>query len=110
MYYYFCIITVINNFIINITHVGGVGEYGALPQNLRIISNFFKTAPDGSVRAFSTPNVHERNKNATTAARFMGFPVPERPNALVSRKRRIICVSCVIVKVELHIYNIMVYI
>ena len=31
-----------------------------LPQNLRIISNFFRTAPDGSVRAFSQPIVHER--------------------------------------------------
>ena len=54
-----------------------------LPQNLRVISNFFKTAPDGSVRAFSQPKVHERNKNATTATRFMGFPVPERPYALI---------------------------
>jgi len=27
--------------------------------------------------------VHERNKNATTAARMMGFAVPERPHALV---------------------------
>lgn len=31
-----------------------------LPQNLRIISNFFRTAPDGTVRAFSQPIVHER--------------------------------------------------
>ena len=31
-----------------------------LPHNLRIISNFFRTAPDGSVRAFSQPIVHER--------------------------------------------------
>ena len=55
----------------------------SLPQNLRIISNFFRTAPDGTVRAFSSPVVHERNKNATTAARHMGMPLPERPNALV---------------------------
>jgi hypothetical protein len=32
----------------------------ALPPNLRIISNFFRAAPDGSVRAFSQPLVHER--------------------------------------------------
>jgi hypothetical protein len=54
-----------------------------LPSNLRIISNFFRTAPDGTVRAFSSPVVHERNKNATTAARHMGFPLPERTHALV---------------------------
>ena len=50
---------------------------------MRIVSNFFRTAPDGTVRAFSTPVVHERNKNASTAGRFMGMPLPERPNALV---------------------------
>ena len=54
-----------------------------LPTNLRIISNFFRTAPDGTVRAFSSPIVHERNKNATTAARHMGLPLPERSHALV---------------------------
>lgn len=32
----------------------------ALPQNLRIISNFFRAAPDGTVRAFSQPIVHDR--------------------------------------------------
>jgi hypothetical protein len=62
---------------------GGVGEHGTLPQNLRVVSNFFKTGPDGSVRAFSQPIIHDRNKNATTAGRFMGFSVPSRPNALV---------------------------
>ena len=31
-----------------------------LPQNVRIISNFFRAAPDGTVRAFSQPMVHER--------------------------------------------------
>ena len=31
-----------------------------LPQNMRVISNFFRTAPDGTVRAFSSPIVHER--------------------------------------------------
>ena len=40
--------------------LGGIGEAGNLPQNLRIISNFFRTAPDGTVRAFSQPIVHER--------------------------------------------------
>ncbi|KAJ1418015.1 pyrimidine 5'-nucleotidase-domain-containing protein, partial [Ochromonadaceae sp. CCMP2298] len=54
-----------------------------LPQNLRIVSNFFRTAPDGTVRAFSQPVVHERNKNATTAEAQMGFPVLQRPYALV---------------------------
>lgn len=33
---------------------------GVLPQNIRIISNFFRAAPDGTVRAFSQPVVHER--------------------------------------------------
>ena len=48
---------------------GGLGDSGprlpgsgqTLPHNLRIISNFFRTAPDGSVRAFSQPIVHERS-------------------------------------------------
>jgi len=55
----------------------------SLPQNIRIISNFFRTAPDGSVRAFSQPIVHERNKNATTAIRSMGMPIPDRPYAII---------------------------
>jgi len=63
--------------------LGGIGEHGMLPQNLRIVSNFFKTAPDGTVRAFSSPTIHERNKNATTASEFMGFPLPERKFGLV---------------------------
>lgn len=54
-----------------------------LPNNVRIISNFFRTAPDGTIRAFSQPTVHDRNKNVTTTARFMGMPVPQRPYALV---------------------------
>lgn len=32
----------------------------ALPPTLRIVSNFFRTAPDGTVRAFTEPVVHER--------------------------------------------------
>ena len=62
-------------------HVPGAGQQ--LPANLRIISNFFRTAPDGSVRAFSQPAVHERNKNASTAARVLGMPLPTRPYALL---------------------------
>ena len=38
----------------------GGSAVGHLPQNLRIVSNFFRTAPDGTVRAFSQPIVHER--------------------------------------------------
>ena len=62
---------------------GGGFEGGNLPQNVRIISNMFRTAPDGTVRAFSYPLVHSRNKNVTTAASVMGFPVPTRPYALL---------------------------
>lgn len=32
----------------------------SLPPNLRLISNYFRTGPDGTVRAFSNPVVHER--------------------------------------------------
>jgi hypothetical protein len=31
-----------------------------LPPNMRVISNFFRLAPDGTVRGFSSPVVHER--------------------------------------------------
>ena len=62
---------------------GGGFEGGNLPQNVRIISNMFRTAPDGTVRAFSYPLVHSRNKNVTTAANVMGFPVPTRSYALL---------------------------
>lgn len=55
----------------------------SLPLNMRIISNFCRTGPDGTVRAFSNPVVHERNKNAATAASALGFALPERANALV---------------------------
>jgi hypothetical protein len=55
----------------------------SLPPNLRLISNYFRTGPDGTVRAFSNPVVHERNKNASTAAAHMGMPLPQRPNAIV---------------------------
>ena len=64
--------------------IQGAGfEGGVLPQNLRIISNFFRTDPVGTVRAFSQPLVHARNRNVTTAAAHMGMPVPERPYAIV---------------------------
>lgn len=43
----------------------------------------FRTAPDGTVRAFSQPVVHSRNKNVTTAASVMGFPLPNRAYALL---------------------------
>lgn len=62
---------------------GGATAAGALPNNVRVISNFFRTAPDGTIRAFTQPTVHDRNKNATTAARLMGMAVPQRPHALV---------------------------
>jgi hypothetical protein len=55
----------------------------SLPGNVRVISNFFRAAPDGIIRAFSQPTVHDRNKNVTTAAMSMGMPVPQRPHALV---------------------------
>jgi hypothetical protein len=58
-------------------------DAGLLPQNVRIVSNMFRTAPDGTVRAFSQPVVHSRNKNVTTAASVMGFPIPNRPYALL---------------------------
>lgn len=62
---------------------GGSFDNAMLPQNVRIISNMFRTAPDGTVRAFSQPIVHCRNKNVTTAAQVMGFPLPNRPYALL---------------------------
>jgi hypothetical protein len=31
-----------------------------LPQNIRIISNFFRTASDDTVKAFSQPAIHDR--------------------------------------------------
>lgn len=62
---------------------GGAVEGAVIPNNVRIISNFFRTTPDGTVRGFSLPIVHDQNRNATTAARHMGMPVPDRPYALV---------------------------
>ena len=58
-------------------------EASGLPSNLRIVANFFRTAPDGTVRAFSQPVIHERNKFASTASLVMGMPLPQRPNAIV---------------------------
>ena len=57
---------------------------GRLPPNVRIISNFFRTAPDGSVKGFSKPIVHPGNKNATTASIQMDMQLPERQYALVN--------------------------
>jgi len=62
---------------------GGLQMQAQLPPNLRIISNFFRAGPDGTVRAFSHPMVHERNKNASTAASVLGMPLPRRPHALL---------------------------
>ena len=62
---------------------GGKMPASSLPQNVRIISNFFRTAPDGTVRAFSSPVIHERNKNAAAAEKHMGMPLPEREHALI---------------------------
>src|SRR3546814_684130 len=47
----------------------------AMAQNMRVISNTFRLTPDGPVRGFTMPVVHERNKNATTAARVMELPL-----------------------------------
>jgi len=58
------------------------GSSSHLPHNVRVVSNFFRTDPAGMVRAFSRPIVHERNKNCSTAAAFMGMPVPERRHAI----------------------------
>lgn len=55
----------------------------AMAANMRVISNSFRLTPDGSVRGFTMPVVHERNKNATTAARVMELPLTHRPNVLV---------------------------
>ena len=58
-------------------------ESAGLPANLRVVSNFFRTAPDGSVRAFTAPVVTDRNKHAGTASLVMGMPLPPRRHALV---------------------------
>lgn len=39
---------------------GGDAAAGRLPPSLRIISNFFRAGPDGTVRAFSKPLVHSK--------------------------------------------------
>lgn len=44
-----------------------------LPQNVRIISNFFRTAPDGTVRAFSSPIVHERYGNSLSIVIYIVY-------------------------------------
>ncbi len=77
----------------DLTETNPTNQYGAsrqgpsqvIPNNIRIISNFFRTAPDYSVRAFSQPIVHDKNKNCTTAEKLMGMPIPSRPNALVNK-------------------------
>lgn len=34
---------------------------GYLPPNMKIVSNFFRTGPDGLVNGFTTPIIHELN-------------------------------------------------
>lgn len=58
---------------------------GRIPPNIRIISNYFRAAPDGSVKGFSKPIVHPGNKNASTASIQMDMPLPVRPYALVEK-------------------------
>eukprot|EP01041_Mallomonas_annulata_P008380 gene8380-17283_t len=84
---------------------GGTMEGGAITPNVRIISNFFRTTPDGTVRAFSQPVVHDRNMNASTASSHMGMPVPDRPYALVlgSEEHHTHCTHGAAVKEQLSI-------
>lgn len=46
------------------------GPEGFLPPNVRLVSNFFRSGPDGVVNGFSVPPVHEANRNMTTARAF----------------------------------------
>jgi hypothetical protein len=46
------------------------GPEGFLPPNVRLVSNFFRSGPDGVVSGFSAPPVHEANRNMTTARAF----------------------------------------
>ena len=39
----------------------------------RIVSNFFRMAPDGTVRGFSSPAVHERSVTATVCIHIDGM-------------------------------------
>jgi hypothetical protein len=59
------------------------GMERGLPSTVKIISNFFRTTPDGYVRAFSSPIIHAANKNATSASRVMEVPPSDRPNAIL---------------------------
>lgn len=49
---------------------GLTGPEGFLPPNVRLVSNFFRSGPDGVVNGFSFPPVHELNRNMTTARAF----------------------------------------
>ncbi len=81
---------------------GLTGPEGFLPPNVRLVSNFFRSGPDGVVSGFSFPPVHEANRNMTTARAFrsgmmlgmgppgggpggmgMGMGLRTPPNALV---------------------------
>jgi hypothetical protein len=63
----------------------GLGSSSAhgLPNSLRVVSNFARPGPDGFIKGFTFPIVHERNKNATTISRLLNMPLPQRPHALV---------------------------
>lgn len=77
---------------------GLTGPEGFLPPNVRLVSNFFRSGPDGVVNGFSFPPVHAQNRNMTTARAFrsgmmlamqqqqqggMGMALRSPPNALV---------------------------
>ena len=50
------------------------GAPRALPQNLRIISNFYRTAPDGSVRPYGPPRLSHASlslSHASLSRRFV---------------------------------------
>ena len=49
---------------------GLTGPETFLPPNVRLVSNFFRSGPDGMVSGFSFPPVHEANRNMTTARAF----------------------------------------
>lgn len=74
---------------------GLTGPEGFLPPNVRLVSNFFRSGPDGVVNGFSFPPVHAQNRNMTTARAFrsgmmlgmmqqqQGGMIRSPPNALV---------------------------
>ena len=74
--------------ILAISLPGLTGPEGLLPPNIRLVSNFFRSGPDGLVTGFTSPLVHEENLNSTTARHFrsgmmMGMPPRPPPNVLL---------------------------